>query len=187
MVSQAKGLAPALEKRVGAVIEFVTRWLAIAGGAALVAMTVLTCVSVAGRVLSGVAVAPFDVLGPVQGDFELVEAGCAFAIFAFLPWCQMRRGHVTVDIFVQPLGPRVGAGLSLIGNILLTACALLIAVKLGEGMLDKRSYSETTFILQMPVWWGYAVALAGAWIFVLASTYTVWRSLNEMLGQGERG
>ncbi|MDJ0932152.1 TRAP transporter small permease subunit [Breoghania sp.] len=65
-----------------------------------------------------------------------------FAIFYFLPWCQMQRGHVTVDIFVQPLGPRVNAGLSLAGNILLTACAALIAVKLGEGLMDKRAYSE---------------------------------------------
>ncbi|WP_319774142.1 TRAP transporter small permease [Breoghania sp.] len=182
MVKPAKGLAPQLEQRVGRVIEFITRWLAISGGLALVALTTVTCLSVIGRELSGFA--PF--FGPIQGDFELVEAGCAFAIFAFLPWCQMRRGHVTVDIFVQPLGPRGLAGLSLVGNVILTACALLIAVKLGEGLIDKRSYSETTFILQMPVWWGYAVALVGAWVFVLASAFTVWRSLNEMLGDGER-
>lgn len=187
MVSQAKGLAPRLERRVGHVVESITRWLAVVGGLALVAVTAMTVISIVGRALSDIPLFPFNRFGPVQGDFELVEAACAFAIFAFLPWCQMRRGHVTVDIFVQPLGPRARAGLAMVGNILLTACALLIAVKLGEGMLDKRGYNETTFILQMPVWWGYAVALVGAWIFVVACAYTIWRSLNEMLGEGERG
>lgn len=187
MVIQTRAVAPDLERRVGSVIDFITRWLALAGGAALVVITAVTCLSVLGRELAGIVPAPLNVFGPIQGDFEIVEAGCAFAIFSFLPWCQMRRGHVTVDIFVQRLGPRVNAGLSLLGNILLTACAALIAVKLGEGLLDKRSYQETTFILQMPVWWGYAAALVGAWIFVLASAYTIWRSLNEMLGEGERG
>ncbi len=34
----------------------------------------------------------------------------------------------------------------------------------------------------MPVWWGYAVSLVGAWVFTLTAVYTVWRNLNEMLG-----
>ena len=41
------------------------------------------------------------VLGPVPGDFELVEVGTGFAVFAFLPWCQLKRGHATVDLFTS--------------------------------------------------------------------------------------
>lgn len=181
------GIAPRLEKRVGAVIDTAARWLAYTGGLMLVALTIMSVISITGRGLAGLSdIWPLSVMGPVTGDFELVEAGCAFAVFAFLPWCQMRRGHVTVDVFISPLGPRARAGLTLLGNIILTVAAVVIAWRLWLGMLDKKAYFETTFILQMPSWWGYAAALIGAWLFAVVSAYTIWRSLNEMLGEGER-
>jgi TRAP-type C4-dicarboxylate transport system permease small subunit len=108
-------------------------------------------------------------------------------VFAFLPWCQLRRGHVTVDVFVAWAGPRSRAALSLVSNLLLTAVAAVVAWRLWAGMLDKLSYDETTFILQLPAWYGYAGALVGAVMFPLAGAYTAWRSLNELLGEGEPG
>ncbi|HEX2257326.1 MAG TPA: TRAP transporter small permease subunit, partial [Afifellaceae bacterium] len=89
------------------------------------------------------------------------------------------------DLFVQRLGPRGLAALSFAGNVLMTLAAVLIAWRLGLGLQDKKLYGETTFILQLPVWWGYAASLVGAWVFALVSLYTVWRSLNEALGTGE--
>jgi len=173
------GLWPQLERRVGVFVGWLARLLAIVGGFVLVAMVVLTVLSVSGRALLDFG------LGPIPGDFELVEAGSAFAVFSFLAWCQLRRGHVTVDLFVQRLGPRGLAVLSFAANILMTIAAVVIAWRLGLGLADKRLYGETTFILQIPVWWGYAASLVGAWAFALVSLYTVWRSLNEALGAGE--
>ena len=56
---------------------------ALLGGAVLIVLTLLTVASVSGRALIPLG------LGPLPGDFELVEAGVAFAVFAFLPWCQL--------------------------------------------------------------------------------------------------
>ena len=56
-------------------------WTAIFGGILLVAVTVMVVASVAGRAMIGLG------LGPVPGDFELVEVGIGVAIFYFLPWC----------------------------------------------------------------------------------------------------
>jgi TRAP-type C4-dicarboxylate transport system permease small subunit len=173
------GLAPALQRRLGALLEAAARWLALAGGLVLVALAAMTLASVTGRALIWLG------LGPIPGDFELVEAGCAFAIFAFLPWCTLRRGHATVDIFVTWTGPRGRAGLSLIGNLLLALVAAILAWQLWLGLVDKQSYDETTFILQFPVWWGYAAVLPGAVLFPLAALAAAWRSLNELAGTGE--
>jgi TRAP-type C4-dicarboxylate transport system permease small subunit len=177
--AQRAGLLPHLERRVGIVVGWIARLLAIAGGLVLIGIVVLVVLSVSGRALLQFG------LGPIPGDFELVEAGSAFAVFSFLAWCQFRRGHVTVDIFVQRLGPRGMAALSLAANILMTLVALLIAWRLGLGLQDKRLFRETTFILQIPLWWSYAASLVGAGAFALVSLYTVWRSLNEALGAGE--
>nr|WP_255701545.1 TRAP transporter small permease [Afifella sp. H1R] len=140
----------------------------------------MTVLSIAGR-----ALVPLG-LGPVPGDFELVEAGVAFAVFSFLPWCQFRRGHVTVDLLAERFGPRGMAACALASNLVMTAIAGLLAWRLGLGMQDKRLYPETSFILQFPIWWPYAASLAGAWMFAVASAYTVWRALNETLTTGEQ-
>jgi TRAP-type C4-dicarboxylate transport system permease small subunit len=141
----------------------------------------MTVISITGRALVGVFdFYPFDRFGPVPGDFELVSAGCAVAVCAFLPWCQLNRGHVTVDVFLSAASERTKAVLTLVGNILMTVATILIAWRIQLGLADKLSYNETTMILQMPVWYGYAGAVAGLWIFALTSAYTVWRSINEV-------
>lgn len=152
----------------------------MAGGAALIALLSLTVVSIVGRGLI------FAGLGPIPGDFELVEAGTAFAVMCFLPLCQFHRGHVTVDLFLTRAGRRTNARIDVAANLLMTGAAGVIAWRLFLGMLDKRSYGETTFILQFPVWWAYAAALAGAAVFTLVCAYTVWRSLREARGAAQR-
>ena len=154
--------------------------LAIAGGTVLVALTIITIVSITGRELNWMG------LGPVPGDYELVEAGTAFAIFAFLPWCHLKRGHVTVDLFMMRFGSRVNASVDTVSNILMTAVMVLITWRLWLGLVDKKTYQETTFILQFPVWWAYTAAMIGACFAVVVSAYTIWRSLAEARGPTAR-
>lgn len=148
----------------------------MAGGAALIIVLSLTVVSIIGRGLI------FAGLGPIPGDFELVEAGTAFAVLAFLPLCQFHRGHVTVDLFLTRAGRRTNAMIDVVANLLMTGAAGVITWRLFLGLLDKRSYGETTFILQFPIWWSYTAALAGAAVFTLVCAYTVWRSVGEVHG-----
>ena len=166
-------------------IRMLARGLALLGGLALICIIVLTVVSVTGRgfVWAG--------LGPVPGDYELAEMAAAFAIFAFLPWCQLERGHVTVDLFLSAAGPAVNRFIDMIADILLTLVACLIAWRLWAGLQDKLSYNETSFILLLPVWWGYAAAMAGAAVFVLVSAFSILRSASQFAkaldhGPGER-
>lgn len=181
-------LAGHLEKRVGQRIERVAKVWAILGGILLVALSVMTVVSIVGRALTGFG------LGPVPGDYELVANGCAIAIFAFLPWCQLRRGHVTVDIFINTLSSRAIAVFGFLGDVLVLIVSAVIARQLYLGWGEKFPYgsdalrdalamgykpffAETTYELQIPVWIPYTAALIGAVLMVIVATYTVWRSL----------
>lgn len=149
------------------------RGLAIIGGLALVAITVITVVSITGRGLTAFG------LKPVPGDFELVEAGTAFAVFAFLPWCQLTRGHATVDVFTSFLSAGVNRFIDVVAEFVMTAVVILIAVQLWHGMWDKVRYNETTFILQFPVWWGFAAAMVAASIGVVVSLYVLVVRVQE--------
>ncbi|HET8726809.1 MAG TPA: TRAP transporter small permease subunit, partial [Alphaproteobacteria bacterium] len=81
---------------------------------------------------------------------------------------------------------RILAALAFIGNIVITLAYALIAWRLWDGMIDKMSFGQSSFILQIPVWWGYAASMPGAAAAVAVSAFTVLRSLNEALGSGEK-
>jgi TRAP-type C4-dicarboxylate transport system permease small subunit len=155
------------------ILSGLSRFLALVGGTLLLAIIALVVLSVSGWALIWAG------LGPIPGDFELVEAATALAVFCFLPWCQIERGHVSVDVFVQGMGPRLEAALSSVFNLMMTVAAGFILWRLWAGMQDKLQYNETTYILQFPVWWGYAVCIPVAAAFVLVCAWTVVRSLVE--------
>ena len=161
------------------------RTLAIVGGIVLSLLILLTCVSILGRLLNGVfhggfmqSVAPgfakwaLDMgVGPVNGDFELVEAGVAFAIFCFLPLCQITAGHASVDILANAFSARVNRFLRMVTEIVFAAVLVLIAWKLFDGMMSKKEYGETTFLLQFPIWWAYALSFVASLAAAIVGLY----------------
>lgn len=168
------GVLPGLEAQVGAVIGFAALILAVAGGLIFTGLALMTTLSIVGRALVSLG------LGPIPGDFELLEAGTAIAVFAFLPWCQLRGGHVTVDLLVERFPAKLAEAFTLLGNLAMTAVAALLAWRLYAGMGDRFRYNETTMILGIDLGIPYAASLVGAIFFVIASAYTVWRSVNRV-------
>lgn len=166
------------------IMDKLSRAMAVLGGLVLSSLIVLTCLSVAGRMLNTLlhgsvgALAPefsqwlLDLgVGPILGDFELVEAGVAFAIFAFLPYCQVRAGHASVDIVTNFFPPTANRFLQMITETVFAIALILIAWKLYDGMQSKMRYGETTFLLQFPIWWSYAASLFAAVFAALAGIY----------------
>ena len=176
-------------------VLFLARAMAILGGAVLLALILLTCVSVIGLSLNKAlhsewveSIAP-DVaqgllnmgIGPITGDFELVEAGMAFAIFAFLPLCQVAGGHATVDIFTARFPIWLNRIIQLIVDVTFALVLALIAWRLYEGMLDKQRYNEATFMLNMPLWWAYAVSVGAAVLAALVAVYVAFVRAVEIV------
>jgi TRAP-type C4-dicarboxylate transport system permease small subunit len=164
-------------------MEALARAMAVLGGLVLAAVILVVCASVAGRALNGwlhdlEPAAPglagallATGVGPIRGDFELVEAGVAFAIFAFLPWAQLTGGHAVVDVFTARLGERANRALAALWAVLFAGILALVAWQLWQGTQDKLRYGETTFMIQFPVWWAYAASLAGAAVAALVAAY----------------
>ncbi|MBE1285451.1 MAG: TRAP transporter small permease subunit [Rhodobacteraceae bacterium] len=161
------------------------RTMATIGGAVLSALIILTCLSIAGRLLNGVfhsdlmeSVAPgfsewmINIgIGPINGDFELVEAGVAFAIFAFIPLCQITAGHASVDILANSFSRGTNRFLRMVTEIAFALVLILIAVRLSDGMMSKYANGETSFLLEFPVWWAYAASLVAAVVAAIVGVY----------------
>ena len=190
------GIAVNSEKRVERFASQLSKGLVFFGGAVLTALAFMTVLSTIGRAFVGLQIG----LGPIPGDFELVEAGTAVSVFCFMSWCQLNQGHVTVDIFTNQFGQRANALLILIGNSLIFIVAFVIAWRLWMGFGEQVTWfsqpirdligfgykpftNNTTYILGMPFWYSYLLSFIGAFCFALISAFTVWRSLNDLLGR----
>ena len=157
----------------------ISRAMAWFGGLVLTLIALLSVASIAGRSLSGFG------LGPVPGDFELVEAGTALAVFCFLPWAHLRRGHATVDLFWNAFPAWLQRVLETASDALMLTLWVLLVWRMGVAMADYRGNGEVTFILQFPVWWGYAVALVPA---AGGCIVYAWRLLEDLgLAQAPNG
>lgn len=160
-------------------VERLAGFAAVLGGIVLCAIALMTTISIIGRAFL------FIGLRPVPGDFELVEAGTAFAVCAFLPWCQLQRGHVSVSIVSDRFSAHINRVLDLLVDLLLLATALVLTWRHLLGLIDKQAYGETTFILQYPIWWAYAGCLFGLSIWIIIAIFMVVHDANALLkGQG---
>lgn len=155
----------------------VARLLALAGGALLVVIVVLTVVSITGRALFSAGIC----CGPIRGIYDYTEIAVGAAIFAFLPWCQYMNSHAAVDLFKSALPDVLNRFLNVLIDIGMLVLAALIAHRLWLGLLDKQRFGETTLIAQIPVWIGYAACLVGAVGFVLVAAFCVIRSARGLI------
>ena len=161
------------ESGLGRIVHGLARLSAVAGGAMLLLVAMITVVSVIGRAFIWAG------LTSIRGDFELVEAGVGFAVFSFLPWAHLTRGHAVVTVFSDLFNARVNAILVVISDLLMCLAAAFLAWRHAAGMLDKLAYGETTLLLRLPLWWAYAIGMPGALIFVLVAFYLLARSLGN--------
>lgn len=172
-----------------------SRLMAAFGGIVLTLLILLTCVSITGRILNGFlhsdlmqSIVPGFAdwaigigIGPVNGDYELVEAGVAFAIFAFLPLCQITAGHASVDILTNAFSAGVNRLLRMLTEILFAAVLVLIAWRLFEGTVSKYGNSETSFLLEFPIWWAYAASLVAAIVAAVVGLYMAGVRIVEFI------
>ena len=142
---------------------------ALAGGAILGALTLMSAASIGGRLFNR----------PIQGDFELVQIGCAVAIAFFLPWCQLARGNIMVDFFTARASERAQRTLDAAGGLLLAAAMALLAWRTGAGTLGMRAGGEVSMITGVPLWYAYAAMTPAFALAAAAGLHTALRDWHS--------
>lgn len=156
-------------RRAGWLLEKLAKLFALAGGAILVGVTALSVASILGRWLAG---------KPILGDFELVQIGAAVAIASFLPFTQLQRNNIIVDFFTAKLNPSLQAVLDAFGNLCLAGMLALFAWRTTLGAATVKAAGETSMIIGVPLWYGYALMVPGLVLTVLVAIRTAvqdWR------------
>ena len=151
-------------------IQSLARTTALLGGLVLLTLVIMTTLSILGRT-SG--------LGEITGNYELLEAGVAFAIFSFLPITQLYGAHAKVDVFTAALPPRANRWIAAFWEAVLLLVILLIVWRLYEGTLSHYKRGGTTTFLQFPLWWPYTASFIAGLVASVTALYCTAMRLIE--------
>jgi TRAP-type C4-dicarboxylate transport system permease small subunit len=155
---------------VGRALFGTARILAIFGGVLSCAMAAVVTVSVIGR---------YAFSRPVPGDYDIVGILCGCAIFAFLPYCQLKRGNVLADFFTQKASPRFKSALDAAGNLLFLAATIMFTWRLYYGMLELRNSTEQIAAFAFYRWWTMPFDIFCAIVLICAIFYTFLQDLAD--------
>ena len=128
-------------------LERLAKLCAVAAGVLMTGITLLTCVSLIGRNTTG---------WTIVGDFELSGSAAGAAVALFMPWCQVRRGHIIVDFFTTGASARTQDALDRFGAFLLGGVMALMAWRSAMGGLSAWKSNAGSMMLGFPEWIVYA-------------------------------
>jgi TRAP-type C4-dicarboxylate transport system permease small subunit len=128
-------------------LERAARVCAVVAGVLLVAITLVTCVSLIGRNTG---------TWSMPGAYEMTGFAAGAAIALFLPWCQARRGNIIVDFFTTGASERVQGGLDRVGALAVGICMAILTWRTSVGGLNAWGSGAGSMMMGLPEWWVYA-------------------------------
>ncbi|MEM6974150.1 MAG: TRAP transporter small permease [Pseudomonadota bacterium] len=128
------------------------RWCALLGGALFGVVVLVTVVNVGGFMLNAAA-RPFDRTVPgLPGYEDAVSMLVGLSALLMLPWCQLQRGHVSVDLFTSLLSARARRLMTQVTDAIMGFLAAFLTVMMARGMLGYRADGVRTPVLEWPIW-----------------------------------
>ena len=113
-----------------------------------------------------------------MGDFELVEMGCAIAVFSFLPLCHLKNGNVIVDFFSLRFPLWLKNLLDSLSSLLFAVVASFFTWRMIYGTSDMFHYNEQTMLLKLPVWLAFIPGIISFFLLSLVCFYTFLISIK---------
>ncbi|WP_138465981.1 TRAP transporter small permease [Poseidonocella sp. HB161398] len=125
---------------------------ALLGGAILIAIVAVTTTNTGAFILDRIGgLAGIDVPG-LPGYEDFVQLAISGAALMFFPYCQARRSHVAVELFMERLPLWFQRSADRLWLAVTAAVALFLAYWMVFGMLETRSDSAVTAVLGWTVW-----------------------------------
>lgn len=156
-------------------LEKIAAAWAMAAGAVLAAIALVTVINAGAFLADRLArLAGASVAGlPGYEDFVRLAVGCAALML--IPYCQVRRGHIAVDILVSRLPRGLGRALDRISGLGIAALALCLAYWMTLGMAETRADHALSRVLGWPEWPFYLPGIASLVLWAaIAAAQALW-------------
>ena len=147
-----------------------TAW-AILGGCCILAIVLVTTTNIGLFGLDRIARAFGGVVSGLPGYEDFVSLVIGAAALMFLPLCQLRRGHVAVDVFTAKLPKLWQHGIDRVWSGLAALAALFLATWMFVGLDQTRADHTLSPVIGWPVWPFYIPGVLSLllWAFVALS------------------
>ena len=155
----------------GRILFYLSNFLSIFGGRVLIIIVIINVFSISGRVLFS---------SPLLGDFELVEMGCAIAIFSILPFCHLKNGNVIVDFFSSKFPLYIRQLLDILSNFVFLLVASFFTYRMIYGVIDMIKYNEQTMLLKLPVWIAFIPGIFSFFLLTLVCFHILLKEIIYM-------
>ena len=133
-------------------LERITRAWALLGGGLLLLIVLVTSVNAAAFGLDKLARLFGANVAGLAGYEDFVRLTVSAAALMMFPFCQLKRGHVAVDIFVDMTPVPVQRGLDFLALLLLAFLAIFLAYWMVLGAAETRADGNLSPVLGWPEW-----------------------------------
>ncbi|GMG82153.1 hypothetical protein LNKW23_13660 [Paralimibaculum aggregatum] len=155
-------------------------WWALGGGLLLLAIVAVTSWNAGAFLLSWLGLGTQGLPGYEDAVRLMVSA----AALMFFPLCQLRRGHVAVDLFVRALPGGLRRGLDRLWLAATAAAALFLGYWMVIGLLETRADRTASSILGWPEWPFYAPGVISLALWAAIAAVQCGEAAAEETGHG---
>lgn len=152
-----------------AALERSTAIWAILGGLILLAIVGVTVTNVAAFGLDRIARLSGRTVSGLSGYEDFVRLAVAAAIPMFLPYCQMQRGHLAVDLFLKRAPRWFNWIIDTLSLILMASAALFLAYWMVLGMIETRADGALSRVLGWHEWPFYLAGIASLILWAIVA------------------
>lgn len=147
---------------------------ATAGGVVLLAVVAVTVVNAGAFGLDKLARFVGGTVPGLPGYEDFVSLAIGAAAPMFLPFCQLRRGHLSVDMLATRFTGWLNAALERSALMGLVGLGAFLAYWMTLGMLETRSDGALSRVLGWPVWPFYLPGIASLLLWAGVAAAQLW-------------
>ena len=125
---------------------------AIAGGLFTLAIVLVTTTNIVLFAFDRVARNFGGVVSGLPGYEDFVSLTVSCAALMFIPLCQLRRGHIAIDVFTERLSGRSQQTLDRLWSAAMCLLALFLAFWMFQGMAESRADNALSPVIGWPIW-----------------------------------
>lgn len=158
-------------------------WWALLGGVVLLLIVGATAFNIGAFAADMVAKKFGDSVGAFPGYEDFVRLMVSAGVLMLFPYCQLRRGHVAVDLFVERMPFAVQRVIDAISLIGMTLLVLFLLYWMAIGMAETRADQAVSRVLGWPVWPFYLPGLVSLALWALVAAQDAARAVAGRPGR----
>lgn len=147
-----------------------TKAWALAGGVMIGLIMIVTSINVIGFGLDRVARLYGGSVSGLPGYEDFVRLGISCAALMFFPYCQLRRGHLAVDLFASALPLGIQKFLDRMWLVTIILVALFLAYWMVLGMVETIQDNALSRVLGWSEWPFYIPGIVSLVLWAFTGT-----------------